>query len=173
MGLSNAISGGIVMFAIFYVIMTFPSILEEFFSVTQASSVNDKIENSILKTNIGITSLNATASSTLVDFTLNNLGNEKLWNFDKFTIIVSYDSGIISKSKYVEQFTYQNTCTGNVDTWCITKFNKDLQDPGILNPSESINIQCTLQNVVYPQGTVTVSTSTDNGVIASKSITAS
>lgn len=173
MGLSNAISGGIVMFAIFYIIMTFPSILEEFFSVTQASSINNGVENSILKTNVGITSINTTASSTLMNFTLNNSGNEKLWNYDKFTILVSYDGGTLAKSKYTEQFTYQNTCTGNVDTWCITQFKNDLQDPGILNPGESIVIQCKLQNVVYPQGIVTISASTDNGIVTSKSIIAS
>ncbi|MBI1829092.1 MAG: hypothetical protein HY222_02025 [Thaumarchaeota archaeon] len=173
MGLSNAVSGGIIMFVILYVIMTFPTVLDAFSNVTQASSTSSKIENSILKTNIQIGSANATSLYNTVNFTLNNSGNEKLWNYDKFTVVISYDGGVVTKNRFIEQINYENTCTSNVDKWCITRFVNDLQDPQILNSNESVIIKCNLNSPIYTNGIVTVSVSTDNGVIASKSFTAS
>lgn len=173
MGLSVGIAGGIVMFGIVTVVMMFPNIIDATTSVTHASSMVSDVEDSILRTDISIETVNATSLSNILNFTITNTGNEKLWTYDKFTIITTYESGVVTKTKYTDQFVYQNSCTNTPNTWCISKFWRDFQDPLIINPDEAITIIGMLNHPVYPNGIVTVLVSTDNGVLTSKSITAS
>lgn len=75
-------------------------------SSSQAFENNDKIS----KTEINILDVNASSSSSLVNFTFTNLGSEKLWNYDEFDVIVTYDANILStRTPVTEQFTYNAT----------------------------------------------------------------
>ena len=66
--------------------------------------------NNILKTEVGILDVNASSSSSLVNFTLINQGSEKLWDYDEFDILVSYDANILGvRTPVTEQFTYNAT----------------------------------------------------------------
>jgi len=74
---------------------------------TTASSHAFDNNDEIRKTGIRILDVNASSSSKLVNFTLTNQGSEKLWNYDEFDIIVTYDADILgTKTKVTEQFTY-------------------------------------------------------------------
>ena len=169
MGLSASIGGGIVIFTIIYVVMTFPSLIEATSSITNTYSLKSDLENSILKSNIKIVSVIGVSLSNLLDVDLDNTGNEKLWDYDGFTVVVSYDGGILSKIKYGEQLSYDKNCSGITGTWCISQFLYDLQDPKILNPNERLHIKAYLAHPVYPNGLVTTSISTDNGVTSTHS----
>jgi len=72
-------------------------------------SSSESFENSdkISKTGINILDINASSSSSLVNFTFINQGSEKLWNYDEFDVLVSYDANILGiKTPVTEQFTY-------------------------------------------------------------------
>ena len=74
---------------------------------TTASSQAFDNNDEITKTSIRILDVNASSSSKLVNFTLTNQGSEKLWNYDEFDIIVTYDADISgTKTTVTEQFTY-------------------------------------------------------------------
>jgi len=77
---------------------------------TTASSQAFDNNDEITKTSISISGINYTVGSNLVNFTLTNKGSEKLWNYDEFDILVTYDADISgTKTTRTEQFTYNTT----------------------------------------------------------------
>ena len=168
MGLSVAIAGGIVMFALVYILLMLPGVVDQTTSVTKASSEISGIENSILKTNIAMSSLDATAASTTIDFTVTSSGTEKLWNYEKFSLIITYPiSGSTNKT---ESFTYQSgSCvTPSAGKWCITSISSDAIDPRILNTNEILNGRATSSTTLDAGGTAYVTISTDKGITATR-----
>ncbi|MDE1813131.1 MAG: hypothetical protein KGI05_00570, partial [Thaumarchaeota archaeon] len=89
MGLSIAISGGIVTFAIVYAMMSFPAILDDTTKVSASSTQMSSTLNSILHTNINLSNLQNVSGSSTVNFSINNTGNTILWNYNKFDAIVT------------------------------------------------------------------------------------
>ena len=107
MGLSIVISGAIIFVALIYVLMTIPNVLDSISSVDEASSEISVLEDSISQTETSLNSLSALIGKSTVNFTLNNDGSEKLWNFEKFNLIITYDADIGGiKTKVTEQLTY-------------------------------------------------------------------
>ena len=50
---------------------------------------------------------NATSGSSVMNFTLINQGSQKLWNYDEFELLVTYDANILgTRTTVTEQFTY-------------------------------------------------------------------
>ncbi len=75
-------------------------------SGSQAFENSDKIS----KTEIDIIGINASSSSSIMNFTLINQGSEKIWNYDEFNLIVSYDANILGiRTPVTEQLTYNAT----------------------------------------------------------------
>ena len=75
----------------------------ETISSSQAFENNDKIS----KTGIGILDVNASSSSSLVNFTIINQGSETLWNYEEFDMLVTYDANILgTRTPVTEQFSY-------------------------------------------------------------------
>jgi len=75
-------------------------------------SSSESFENSdkISKTGINILDINASSSSLLVNFTFINQGSEKLWNYDEFDVLVTYDANILGiRTPVTEKFTYNAT----------------------------------------------------------------
>lgn len=168
MGLSVAIAGGIIMFALVYMLLMLPGVVDQTTSVTKASSEIADIENSILKTNIAMSSLTATASSTTIDFTITNSGTEKLWNYEKFSLIITYPiSGSTNKT---ESFTYQSGVCGtpSAGKWCVTSISSDAIDPKILNTDEILNGRATSSTTLAAGGTAYATISTDKGITATR-----
>jgi hypothetical protein len=163
LGLSIAISGGIVLFALIYILLTLPGIVSQTVSITKASTEISEVENSILKTNINMKAIYAVSGSRLVNFTVANTGNEKLWNYENFDLIVTYP---VSGQTISELLSYAGTCSDPPSgTWCISAFNSDNVDPKILNTDESISIRSRVTQTPI-SGTVSATISTDNGIVA-------
>jgi hypothetical protein len=170
-GLSIAISGGIVTFTIVYAMMSFPAILDDTTKVSTSSAQMSSTLNSILHTNISVSNLQSIHNSTTIDFSVNNTGNTILWNYNKFDAIVTYQANIGGTPTVTEVLQYTNSCTGlSSDKWCITSITNDLEHPGILDPKETLNIEANLQNPTQLGGVITVNIGTDNGVMATSSV---
>ncbi len=166
MGLSVAISGGIVLFVVVYVLLMIPSIVSQTVSITKASSDISTVENSILKTEVGIRDISALAGSDMINFTLKNSGTEKLWNFEKFNVIVSYSSVAGQKTELLK---HSGACPAPLfpakKQWCMESIVGDYIEPKILNTNETMSVLSKVNQPVAP-GTVDIAVSTDNGIVA-------
>ncbi len=165
MGLSIVVSGAIVLFSLFFVMSAFPVIADNAFKVSQSSSEIAHVENQILRTKIDITSISASPNNKDISVTINNTGSKKLWEYDKFDFIVTYDAQIqSSKVRTTEKLAYVESCPTNSGEWCLESVSNDNIDPGILNPGETATLSGDLNNKVHPTGGVVIVTiSTDNG----------
>ena len=160
MGLSNAISGGIIMFGITYVIFTFGGFTDQAALFSDASTETSDLENKILKTSFTIDSIVTAAPASTFTVDITNTGIEKLWAYDKFDMIITYDS---AGTTYTESLEYAEVC--GVGKWCITLFSNDVIDPEIINQGESIIIECTISRLLQSGTTMIIVISTDNGVV--------
>jgi len=167
MGLSVAIAGGIVMFSLVYILLMLPGVVDQTTSVTKASSTISDVENSILKTNISMSAFSATSGSTTMNFTITNSGTEKLWEYSKFNLIITYP--IAGNTNKTESFTYQSGACGipAAGKWCIVSITGDNFDPNILNTDEALNGRAT-SSTSLDVGTAYATISTGNGVTASR-----
>lgn len=110
MGLSVAISGGIIMMTMMIIFGVFAVMLFDIQIETTSKSQVFNNNNKISKTGISISGINSTIGSNLVNFTLTNQGSEKLWNYDDFNVLVTYDADIAgSKTRVTEKFNYNAT----------------------------------------------------------------
>jgi len=165
MGLSVAIAGAIVLSVIMLVMMTLTGFVGTMFTIGDASTQISEVENTIDKTDISLETLFAQSGLATVNFTLNNDDQEKLWNFEKFNVIVEYEAG---SGQLFEELTFSGDCLGvspSAGNWCIEGISGDFLDKGILNEGESAEVFTQVsQNLVNQNARVTVST--DNGVVA-------
>ena len=161
MGLSNALSGGIVMVALISILLTVPGIVGTTSIVQDASNEIADIELEIANTHISLSSLSATNGDDLITFTLTNFGTEKLWNYEKFNIFVTYDE---DANRYTDSITYAGNCSGDPAKgfWCVDSISGDNLDPGILNQNENMSIRLKV-NQDTQNGIVIVVLSVDNG----------
>ncbi len=168
MGLSIVISGAIIFVALMYALMSIPNVFDSILSVEEVSSEMSVLEDSISQTEISINPLLTTSGKSKVNFTLHNNGTEKLWNFEKFNVLVTYDVGV---SMTTEELTYSGDCAGGVPSagnWCIQSISSDVLDPGILNDGESASIRTQVNQNLATENAITIVT-TDNGVVATRS----
>jgi len=175
MGLSSALTGGIMMTMIVIVlIMAIPAIVSANISTNRAYSERAQLDNGLSKTSINIDSIQTTALNNTVIVNLSNAGSNKLWNYDKFNLIVTYDSTTgLTAQRNTESLNYAGIISNAsipVGSWGITKFTNDGLDPQILNPNESIEITCKLNDNTALDGFLAVILSTDNGAITSNSV---
>ena len=165
MGLGTAISGGIVMFVLLSVLLMIPGLADKATIIQEASTEISQINESISRTDIDLTSLSASSGSSLVSFNIENEGMEKLWNFAKFNVILTFDGE--TSGRLVETLSYEGNCSGNpaVGNWCVDSISTDLVDPGILNEGETMTILATVSENLITDGILIVLFSTENGVI--------
>jgi hypothetical protein len=84
-----------------------PDILDSITSIHETSSEVKVLENSIRNTNTKIVDLEAEAGSIMVNFTLNNNGTEKLWDYENFNLLITYDADIQGvKTRVTEEMEY-------------------------------------------------------------------
>jgi len=170
-GLSIAISGGIVTFTIVYAMMSFPAILDDTTKVSTSSAQMSSTLNSILHTNINLSNLQNISGSRTVNFSVNNTGNTILWNYNKFDVIVTYQANTTGTPILTEVLQYANNCTLLAsDHWCIQSITNDFIHPGILDPKEALNVKAQLQNPTNPLSILTANVGTDNGVLSTSSV---
>ena len=169
MGLSNIASGGIILVVLIVVLMTMPKLLDSSISLQEASSQITDVEDSITKTEISVNTITApTTNSDEISFSIDNDGEEKLWNFDNFDIIITYDP---AAGRETESLSYAGDCSGQPSqgTWCNDGITTDLLDPGILNSGESMDVRATVSDD-FATGAAIVVVSTDNGVLGTDSV---
>ena len=164
MGLSIGIAGAIVLMVILAVMMAMTGLVSTIFSIGDVTTQVSELENTISKTDVSMNHVTTFIGSPTVNFTLNNDGSEKLWNFDEFDLFVTYD-GAVSGS-LTEALSYGGDCLGGLPAqgnWCIQSITGDLLDPGILNSAEEANIRLRVNENLANVNAV-VSITTDNGV---------
>ena len=167
MGLSIAISGGIIMIGMTYLLFSLFGITNNIVKVSDSSFEKIDLENEIKKTSISIISITTSGTSSSFSFNVQNDDLQKLWEFDKFDVIVTYDSG---STTYTEYLIYQSSCPAITDTWCINTFNSDVVDPEILNQYENMQIDAQVANSLKNNGNLIVTISTQNGVVATRTV---
>ena len=117
MGLSVAIAGAIVMLTIIFMLFTIPNVVNNIFTIGDASLKASILEEIISQTSTQIMSLSATSGSDIVQFSLANNGSEKLWDYEKFTLLITYDADIGGvKTKVTEEFNYDNSTSFGTST---------------------------------------------------------
>jgi len=164
MGLSVAISGGIVLTVIMLILLSMPGIVDKMFSIGDVTSQVAHFEKTISDTDISLETLFA-STTPRVNFTLNNDDTEKLWNFDDFDVIIEYES---ASGDQLEELSFGAKCQGVVPTageWCIEGISGDFLDEGILNDGESAEIWTQVSQSLV-SGNVRVTVGTDNGEVA-------
>ncbi len=164
MGLSIGIAGAIVLMVILAVMMAMTGLVSTIFSIGDVTTQVSELENTISKTDVSMNHVLTLIGSPILNFTLNNDGSEKLWNFDEFDLFVTYD-GAVSGS-LTEVLSYGGDCLGGLPAqgnWCIQSITGDLLDPGILNSAEEANIRLRVNENLANVNAV-VSITTDNGV---------
>jgi archaellum component FlaF (FlaF/FlaG flagellin family) len=171
MGLSVAISGGIILTVFVLILFSLPGLADKMFSIGDITTQVTQHEQKISNTEISMDHLSVLVGSSKVNFTLNNDGSEKLWNFEDYNLFIEYD-GTIS-GKLIEELSFSGECldtaplTGN---WCIQSITNDVKDPGIINAGEEATIWTNVnENLATNQGIISVTT--DNGVVATVSTT--
>jgi len=167
MGLSNAISGGIILFGITYVIFTFAGFIDTAASLTETSSMVSDLEIKLIKTSIDVTIEEDPGTDSIFNFNMTNTNSEKLWDFEKFDVIITYDDSGIT---YTETQTYVSSCPPVAGEWCIVEWYDDILDPQILNDDETIKIRTMANNSIDNNSDLIVIVSTPNGVVASDAI---
>jgi hypothetical protein len=164
MGLSVAISGGIILTVFVIILFSLPGLAEKMFSIGDITTQVTQHEQEISKTEISIDQISVLVGSSTVNFTLNNDGSEKLWNFEDFDLFIEYDDA--TPGKLIEELTFSGECLGTVPldgNWCIQSITSDVKDPGIINTDEKATIWTKVsQNLVSSTAIVTIVT--DNGV---------
>ena len=164
MGLSNALSGGIILFGITYVIFTFMGFTDTAASFSEVSSQTSDLESKLIKTSIGVSIESSPGTDTTFNFDITNSNLEKLWNFENFDVIITYDS---SGNTHTVTQTFDTACPPVSGEWCITSWTGDVIDPQILNNGETITITTEIANSLQSSTTLIVIVSTPNGVVAS------
>jgi len=169
MGLSNAMSGGIILFGILYVIFTFTNITETTISLNDTLFERSDLDDKRVKTSIDVIISNPPQVGDTFDFRIENTNLEKLWDFDKFDVIITYNNNDVT---YTETLEY-DTCPIVAGYWCIDSFNDDYVEPGILNEGESIIVHGKINNNLETNSILTIKISTANGVVSIVSTTVS
>lgn len=164
MGLSVAISGGIILTVFVLLLLSLPGLTEKMFSIGDITTQVTQHEQKISNTEISMNYLSQLVGSSKVNFTLNNDGAEKLWNFEDFDLFIEYDGAISGQT--TQQLSYSGECLGAVPLagkWCVQSISNDVADPKILNSGEEANIITNLsENLASTTAIITLVT--DNGV---------
>lgn len=152
MGLSIVISGAIIFVALMYTLMNIPNVFDSILSVEEVSSEISVLEDSISQTEIRIDSIDADIGSNKVNFTLVNDGNEKLWNYDDFDVLITYDADIAGvKTRITEELTNVKSEAGIPGVPIVfddvTSFNGNCG---------GIGDECTFAHTVNPAGSDTI-----------------
>ena len=167
MGLSIAISGGIIMFGITYLMFSLGGVTDNISSMSDSSIKMTDFENKRIKTEINIDSITTSGTSPQFSFDVTNTGLEKLWEFEKFDVIVTYDN---SGTTYTEVMTFSSSCPPTDGEWCIDSFSNDVIDPEILNTGETMTIDTEVSNNLQNNRDLIVVISTQNGIVATATV---
>jgi hypothetical protein len=95
MGLGIAIAGGIICATVLAVFSIVFSTSEQIYEINSSRTSAADLQNVVFQTNFEIQNMTGCSGNNSVSLILNNTGNEKLWDYEKFTIIVTYNATIL------------------------------------------------------------------------------
>lgn len=124
-------------------------------------------DEEIMRTKLDTVTTSVSAGRNYVSVRLENSGQTKLADFDKWDVIVQYydDGG----SYYVKWLTYTDGALGDNEwevQWIRLDEGPEVFEPGVLNPGEEIEIRAQLNPLVGVGTTNLVVVSTPNGIPA-------
>jgi len=168
MGLSIAISGGIILLMLLAVIgSTIFVVINELYEKAITTSEINKLNDAISKLDMKIPSVEAAVGKDHLNFTISNNGTGKFWNYDKFDLMITYDANIGGiKTTTTEQFTFEKASSflqsgATIEFDAATPFNGNCGNP----------TPCTFDHTVSALGSdqiIIVGVSTkDSGITAS------
>jgi archaellum component FlaF (FlaF/FlaG flagellin family) len=109
MGFSVAISGGIVCVTIIIVFSLVFAMTGQIYEINSSRTKSSDLDSALAHTDADIEFLYAPSEGDLISFTLANIGNEKLWNYEKFNVIVTYNASIAGvPTMTTERLTYNS-----------------------------------------------------------------
>lgn len=110
MGLSIAVAGGIICITVLAAFSIVFSLSGQVYEINSSRTKAVDIQNTIFQTNMTVDEITAEAGSQFVNFTLTNTGNEKLWNYDKFDVVINYTANVLgSPTQRTEHFTFSSS----------------------------------------------------------------
>ncbi len=113
MAFSIVIAGGIVGAAMIVIFSIVFSMTEQVYEINSSRTQSTDLQSTVFQTNLAIKSINTLSNNQYVNFTLKNTGNEKLWNYEKFDIIINYTANILGvPTQRVEYFSYATESPG-------------------------------------------------------------
>jgi hypothetical protein len=124
-------------------------------------------DETIIRTELSVVSVSLPSANTL-EIILENSGQVKLANFDKWDIIVQYYDG--TGGYYAEWLPYTQAALGDNEwelAWIRLNGAAELFEPGVLNPKEQMMIRARLNPAVGTNTTNMVVVATPSGVTAS------
>ncbi|MEW6043433.1 MAG: hypothetical protein AB1608_04150 [Thermoproteota archaeon] len=117
MGFSIVLAGGIAGAAMIAVFSILFSITGQVYEINSSRTQSTELQSAIFQTNMSIKSIATQSGSQYVNFTLKNTGNEKLWNYEKFDVIINYTANILGvPTPRVEQFSYADSAEISVNS---------------------------------------------------------
>lgn len=171
MGLSIGITGGIMMFTMFVSLLLIPPILDKTLAISHTGNERMDIDDNIIKTQLSIEDIIAIETKDDVTFTISNIGTEKIWDFSKFDVFITYDR-LNPTGTVTEKLDFDLSCPPQVSTWCINQIIDDFLEPNILNYNEELVVDVQLDDKIDNDGLVRIIVSAYNGVVATGSIKA-
>ncbi len=124
-------------------------------------------DETIIRTELSTVSTSLPSANTL-EVTLENTGQVKLADFDKWDIIVQYYDG--TGSYYTEWLPYTEAALGD-NQWELAWIHLDgateVFEPNVLNPKEQIMIRAQINPAVGSNSTNMVVVATPSGITAS------
>ena len=171
MGLSVGIAGGIMMFTMFASLLIIPPIIDKTLAISHTGNERIDMDDSVIKTQLSIEDVIALESKDDVTFTISNTGTEKILDFSKFDIFITYDR-LNPAGTITEKLDYDLSCPPQTSSWCINQVIDDFLEPSILNYNEGLVVDVKLSGKIANNGIVRIIVSTDNGVVATRAIQA-
>ena len=146
------------------VLFSMPGLIDTIVSVEDVSLEVSEHQDSILNTDISMISLLGGSGSNAISFTIANDGSEKLWKYEEFSTLVTYDADISgTKTRITEVLNFIQSDV----------IISDLAEPGIINKGESGLFSGTLTYPIFANGDLIVVFSNENGVTVGKATTVS
>jgi len=124
-------------------------------------------DEAMIRTDLSAVSASLPSNNTL-ELILENTGQVKLANFEKWDIIVQYYDS--TGNYYTEWLPYTETTLGNNEwelAWIHLDGETEVFEPNVLNPKEQIMIRAQLSPAVGSNSTNMVVVATPSGITAS------
>ncbi|MGQ0771524.1 MAG: hypothetical protein ACT4NT_01945 [Nitrososphaerota archaeon] len=130
MGFSVAISGGIVCVTIITVFSIVFAMTGQIYEINSSRTQSSNLDIIIAQTDTNINYTYAQSGSNLVSLTLENTGNEKIWDYSKFSVIVTYNASIGGvPTLTTEKLTYNSAqAFAQTGSDLITQFSRPDED---------------------------------------------